>query len=157
VDCVDKSLGVWSLVGQEPNNSVYLAPIVLFSMAFAKPIAIGVQRKSSARPCIVIRGLVVFRNVLQNRNKVVIWCLYSPAPSDLSSVGTESDSNSISNNNIAFTNHLINHFFKKLVENFRRFSRAPAGHHQDPRPTTKWRKTKEFGVSNAGRARWDIQ
>jgi len=32
VDNVDKwSLGVWSLVGQEPNNSVYLAPFTRVS------------------------------------------------------------------------------------------------------------------------------
>ena len=49
-----------SLWGKSRLTPFILPLIVLLSMAYAKPIAIGVQRKSFARPCIVIRGLVVF-------------------------------------------------------------------------------------------------
>ena len=42
-------------VGQEPNNSVYLAP---FTMPCGEPC--GLIGKFFARPCIVIRGLVIF-------------------------------------------------------------------------------------------------
>ena len=71
-----------SLVGQEPNNSVYLAPLVTEVVSSSILLLISYHTKLFARLCIVIRRLVVFLNVLQKRNKAVIWCLYSPAPSD---------------------------------------------------------------------------
>jgi len=53
---------VGSFVGQEPNNSVYLAP---FTMPCGEPC--GLIGKFFARLCIVIRRLVVFLNVPQNK------------------------------------------------------------------------------------------
>jgi UV DNA damage repair endonuclease len=71
VDKVDKwslrSLGV--LVGQEPNNSVYLAPLVTEVVSSSILLLISYHTKLFARLCIVIRRLVILLNVLQKRNR----------------------------------------------------------------------------------------
>ena len=58
-------------VGQEPNNSVYLAPLTNIQrkelIASIISAYTSVTIKSFARPCIVIRRLVIFLNVPQNK------------------------------------------------------------------------------------------
>ena len=74
---------VGSLVRQEPNNSVYLAPFCLRLVKFpriTRHFGWDITRKTVltaklfARPCIVIRGLVVFikkrSSKLSNSDKV---------------------------------------------------------------------------------------
>ena len=56
-------------VGQEPNNSVYLAPLVTEVVSSSILLLISYHTKLFARLCIVIRRLVVFLNVLQKRNR----------------------------------------------------------------------------------------